>query len=85
MKVKNSPHNMTLRHGEGVVGAQIPLSLIWVLDRGGWAEPRLDCLTPGKSTYLIVPDSKTYCNHVIFVQQKSVAFNAILRRPNTWK
>jgi hypothetical protein len=85
MKVKISPHNMPLRHGEELVGTQIPFSLIWVVDKGGWAEPRPDCLTPGKDTYLIVPDSETYCNHVIFVQQKSVAFNAILRRPNTWK
>jgi len=67
MKVKNSSHNIPLRHREGVVGAQLPLFLIWVVDRVGWAEQRPDCLIPGKDTYLIVPDSKAYCNHVIFV------------------
>jgi len=76
---------MLLRHGEGVVGVQLPLSLTWAADRGGWAELRRDCLTPGKSTYMIVLDSKAYSSHVIFVQQKSMAFNALLRRPNTWK
>lgn len=85
MKVKHSPHNLLLRHGEGVVGVQLPLSLGWAVDRVGWAELRRDCLTPGKGTCLIVPDSKAYSSHVIFVQQKSLAFNALLRRPNTWK
>jgi len=85
MKVKHSPHNMLLRQGEGVVGVQLPLSLTWAVDSGGWAELRRDCLTPGKGTYLIVPDSKAYRSHVIFIQQKSVAFNAFLRRPNTLK
>jgi len=76
---------MPLRHGEVWLGHSSPLSLIWVVDRGGWAEPRPYFLTPGKGTYLIVPDSKAYCSHVIFVQHNSVAFDALLRRPNTWK